>query len=58
MELPLGGRGSIVMSGASSSAAIGRNQVGVAVSSSNQTKYMFVTSRPSTPVQVLGFTSI
>ncbi|XP_046445654.1 transcription initiation factor TFIID subunit 6-like [Daphnia pulex] len=46
------GRGTIVMGGASSSAATSRTQSGaVANAAGNPTKYMFVTSRPSTPVQ-------
>ncbi|KAK4018384.1 hypothetical protein OUZ56_000445 [Daphnia magna] len=47
------GRGTIVMGGASGSATTSRNQSSVvANAASNPTKYMFVTSRPSTPVQV------
>ena len=47
------GRGTIVMGGASSSAASSRTQTSaVANTAGNPTKYMFVTSRPSTPVQV------
>lgn len=46
------GRGTIVMGGASSSGNASRNQSGASANSSNPTKYMFVTSRPSTPVQV------
>jgi hypothetical protein len=41
------------MGGASSSAASSRTQTSaVANTAGNPTKYMFVTSRPSTPVQV------
>lgn len=47
------GRGTIVMGGVSGSATTSRNQSSVvANAASNPTKYMFVTSRPSTPVQV------
>lgn len=47
------GRGTIVVGGASASATNSRNQTSVvANAASNPTKYMFVTSRPSTPVQV------
>ncbi|XP_057371270.1 transcription initiation factor TFIID subunit 6-like isoform X2 [Daphnia carinata] len=46
------GRGTIVMGGATGSATTSRNQTSaVANAASNPTKYMFVTSRPSTPVQ-------
>ncbi|KAI9565631.1 hypothetical protein GHT06_009423 [Daphnia sinensis] len=46
------GRGTIVVGGASGSATTSRNQSSaVANAASNPTKYMFVTSRPSTPVQ-------
>ena len=45
------GRGTIMMSGTSTTKTA-RNQSGAAASPANPTKYMFVTSRPSTPVQV------
>ena len=44
------GRNAIMMSGTSNS----KGQTAAAVGN-NQTKYVFVTSRPSTPVQVISF---
>ena len=51
-----GTRNTLTVSAASSFAAVAaRGQATVAAS--NQTKYVFVTSRPSTPVQVIVITS-
>ena len=44
----------MMIAGSSSSGqtAVGRNQSGAATSAGNPAKYMLVSSRPSTPVQV------